>query len=143
MKMSGSILRKLEAVFPARTVYAHCDVPCGVYETDSITHAADTVEKMVEKIQAIEDPSSLEGRNTLIRMVSTKEEFAQKCKQELLILWTDYFKAEHLMEFPDLHDKFWKATKLCSSAKRTVDLKIVKQLKEAVAEIAEIFKKTK
>lgn len=123
--------------------FLHCDVPCGIYETDSMTHAADTVEKMVEKIQAIPDPMGVEGRNTFVRMIQTKEEFAKKCKEEILILWTDYFKAEHLQKFPELHEKVWKAAKLCSEAKRSVNMEKAQQLKKAVAEIAEIFRKSK
>ena len=112
-----------------------------------MTTAADTVAKMVEKILEIKpdpDPQKdKENRNSMIRMVHTKEEWAQKCKQEILILWTDYFKDEHLAKFPDLHSKVWKATKLCSQAKRTVDLNVAKQLKDAVADIARIFAETK
>ncbi|MBI3283210.1 superoxide dismutase, Ni [Candidatus Curtissbacteria bacterium] len=130
------------ALFKPSVVYAHCDIPCGIYETNSMTTAADTVYKMVEKILELKG-MELEQRNSFVRMVHIKEEHAQKCKQEILILWTDYFKEEHLAKFPDLHTKVWKATKLCSQAKRIVDLKVAQQLKEAVAEIARIFAETK
>ena len=107
-----------------------------------MTTAADTVYKMVEKTLEIKG-MELGDRNSFVRMVHVKDEHAQKCKQELLILWTDYFKDEHLVKFPDLHTKVWKATKLCSQAKRTVDLNVAKQLKDAVADIARIFAETK
>ena len=32
------------------TVYAHCDVPCGVYETDTMRNAAYTCKVMVQKM---------------------------------------------------------------------------------------------
>ncbi|MBI2550132.1 superoxide dismutase, Ni [Candidatus Woesearchaeota archaeon] len=135
-------MRKSEKLLEPSLVYAHCDIPCGIYETNSMTTAADTVAKMVEKILDLKG-MELVDRNNFVRMVHVKEEHAQKCKQELLILWTDYFKDEHLAKFPDLHTKVWKATKLCSQAKRTVDLKVAQQLKEAVADIARIFAETK
>ncbi|MBI3037205.1 superoxide dismutase, Ni [Candidatus Woesearchaeota archaeon] len=138
----AAVLRKAEIVVKPTSAYAHCDIPCGIYETNSMTTAADTVYKMVEKILELKG-MELEQRNSFVRMVHVKEEHAQKCKQELLILWTDYFKEEHLAKFPDLHTKVWKATKLCSQAKRMVDLKVAQQLKEAVAEIAQIFAATK
>ncbi|MBI2580537.1 superoxide dismutase, Ni [Candidatus Woesearchaeota archaeon] len=138
----AAALRKAETVLKPSPVYAHCDIPCGIYETNSMTTAADTVLKMMEKILEIKG-MELVDRNNFVRMVHVKEEHAQKCKQEILILWTDYFKEEHLAKFPDLHTKVWKATKLCSQAKRTVDLKAAQQLKEAVAEIARIFAETK
>ncbi len=145
IKMIGLLaaaLRRSEVLIRPKAVYAHCDIPCGIYETNSMTTAADTAYKMVEKILELKG-MELEQRNSFVRMVQVKEEHAQKCKQEILILWTDYFKDEHLAKFPDLHAKVWKATKLCSQAKRTVDLKVAQQLKEAVAEIAQIFAATK
>lgn len=138
----ADLMRKSEKLWEPSPVYAHCDIPCGIYETNSITTAADTVYKMVEKILELKG-MELEQRNSFVRMVHTKEEHAQRCKQEILILWTDYFKEEHLAKFPDLHTKVWKATKLCSQAKRTVDLNVAKQLKDAVADIARIFAETK
>ena len=146
-KMIANLIRKIDDIIPPKAVYAHCDVPCGIYETDTITHAANTCTKMVEKVMALQKPGQddaaamLNYKNTVIRMVQTKEEFAHRCKEEMLILWTDYFKEEHLKMFPDLHTKFWKATKLCSTVKREISQKSVQDLKTAVAEIAEIFKK--
>ena len=138
----AAALRKAEMVIKPSPAYAHCDIPCCIYETNSMTTSANTVYKMVEKILEVKG-MELGDRNSFVRMVHAKEEHAQKCKQELLILWTDYFKDEHLAKFPDLHTKVWKATKLCSQAKRTVDLKVAQQLKEAVADIAQIFAATK
>ena len=83
----------------------------------------------------------LEHRNTVVRMVQTKETHAQLCKQELLILWTDYFKPENAGPFPDLHETFWKAAKLCSYNKQHVDLAKAQELTDAVAKIAEMFNK--
>ena len=151
MKMTGLLavaLKKSEILVRPKVVYAHCDIPCGIYETNTMVMAADTVAKMVEKMMEAKAPSTdpqqhREFTNNFIRLIHTKEEWAQKCKQEILILWTDYFKEEHLAKFPDLHTKVWKATKLCSQAKRTVDLKVVADLKAAVAEIARIFAETK
>ncbi|MBI2642012.1 MAG: superoxide dismutase, Ni, partial [Candidatus Wildermuthbacteria bacterium] len=67
---------------------------------------------------------------------------AQKCKEELLILWTDYFKPEHLEMFPALHETFWKAAKLCSKVKQEVSMEAAKELEKAVQEIADIFEKS-
>lgn len=122
-------------------VYAHCDIPCGVYTTHQAGIAAETVEKMVEKITTLPQDDSIETCNSFARLVATKEEWAEICKRELLILWTDYFKEEHLKDFPNLHTTFWMATKLCSKNKREVNADAAKQLREAVNEIAEMFKK--
>lgn len=137
------ILNMLFKLLPFQIAYAHCDVPCGIYDPKPAQIAAATVLKMVQKINALQkDDNSVEDRNAFVRMVWTKEEHARKCKEELLILWTDYFKSEHISSFPNLHEIFWKAAKLCSQNKQSVDLKTAEELVKAVDEIAGMFKKT-
>lgn len=128
---------------PFQTAYAHCDVPCGIYDPKPAQIAAKTVLTMIEKIEGLPKDDAFTTRNNFIRMVITKEEHAQKCKQELLILWTDYFKDEHLEKFPNLHTIFWKAAKLCSKNKQAVDKQLAQELVKAVDEIADIFVKSK
>lgn len=125
------------------TVYAHCDVPCGIYETDTMTHAADTCKVMVEKALALEDMGNVEHHNQFIRMVMTKEKHAERVKHEVAVLWGDYFKPEHLEKFPDLHDKVWKTLKQAGKVKQTVDLDECVKLQQQVAELAEIFASSK
>ena len=135
-------------LFPTRLVFAHCDIPCGIYDPHAAQLASQTVLKMAQKIKELpeDDKQSLRSddlKNNLIRMVMVKEQHAEICKREILILWTDYFKAEHLEKFPDLHDLVWKTTKLCSDNKRAVDQAKANELIESVNKIAEIFNNTK
>lgn len=138
------LLELIAAILPITQVYAHCDVPCGIYDPKPAQIAAATVLKMVEKIEALpKDNPTVADRNSFVRMVWTKEEHARKCKEEILILWTDYFKPEHLKMFPNLHETFWKAAKLCSKNKQEVSLEAARQLVSAVGEIAVMFAKSK
>ena len=139
----GMILDKLIKLLPAKPVYAHCDIPCGIYDPHTAQLAAKTVLAMVRKINELPKERSLNDENNFVRMVKVKEEHAEICKREVLILWTDYFKAEHLEKFPDLHDLIWKTTKLCSDNKRAVDEDKAKQLVELVDKVAGIFEQTK
>lgn len=142
-------LRLVDKVFSPKVVFAHCDVPCGIYDPKSAQLAAETVLKMVEKLlnpPALDEgdkQSRLNFHNNMTRYVVEKEEQAEICKKELLILWTDFFKPEHLEMFPNLHETFWKAAKLCSKNKQNVDLQAAKDLVAACAEVAEMFKKVK
>lgn len=126
-----------------KPVYAHCDVPCGIYETDTMTHAADTCRRMVEKFEELGDTSEPEHMNQFVRIVQTKEKHAQLCKDQLYILWSDYFKPEHLEKFPDLHDKFWQAAKQCGKVKQTLSLEECDKLIEQVHGIAHMFADSK
>lgn len=124
-----------------KPVYAHCDVPCGIYETDTMTHAAATCKRMVEKYKEIGevDDENPESMNTAIRCVMTKEKHAQKCKDELYLLWSDYFKPEHIEKFPDLHEKFWLAAKQCGKVKQTMSIDECEKLIDMVHEISHMF----
>ncbi len=142
--MFHTILRKVINFLPSETVYAHCDVPCGIYDPGIAQNAAATILKMVEIIESVDQSTkSLNDRNKLIRAIWTKEEHGRKCKEELMILWADYFKPEHLEKFPHLHDKFWKAMKLVSKNKQEVNKEAAQELVRAVDEIADIFHQTK
>ncbi len=134
-------LRKLLA--PPRTVSAHCDIPCGIYDPHSAELGARTVSKMVSLIGEVQGATDPASRQTFVRCVKVKEEHAEIVKRELQILWSDYFKPEHLERYPDLHEKVWKALKLASKNKQSIDAAAAKDLEAAVAEIARIFWETK
>ena|SRR5260221_10595202 len=126
-------------LIPSQNVYAHCDIPCGIYDPTAAQTAAATVLKMVQKLKEYPE----DDLNNRVRAIWTKEEHARKCKEEILILWTDYFKPEHLEKFPDLHEKFWNAAKLCSKNKQSIDEEAAQELVKAVDEITEMFAETK
>ena len=93
---------------------AHCDGPCGVYDPASARVAGEAVQSMTKKMIALAenhggDCGTAAYINTMSRYAAIKEEEAQKCKDELLVLWTDFFKPQHLDANPDLHDTFWNA----------------------------------
>lgn len=138
------LFRLFDFIFKPRSVFAHCDVPCGIYDARPAQIAAETIVKMVEKIQGFDNKTAtVADRNMFVRAIWTKEEHARKCKEELLILWTDFFKPEHLKMFPKLHETFWMAAKLCSKNKQEVNMNAAKELVAAVDKIAKIFKEVK
>jgi nickel superoxide dismutase len=122
---------------PRRIVHAHCDLPCGVYDPAQARIEAESVKACQEKFQGSDDAVFRE------RAVQIKEERADLVKHHLWVLWTDYFKPEHLEKFPDLHDKFWTATKLAGESKKSEDPAQGQQLLEAVDDIAKVFWETK
>lgn len=148
MSVSTRLVRLVDRWLRIEPLYAHCDVPCGIYDPHTAALGAKTVFTMVKKMTELPVPAptappkdQLEYRNTIVRMTQTKENHAQLCKQELLILWSDYFKPENAGPFPDLHDTFWKAAKLCSYNKQHVDLAKAQELMDATAKIADMFQK--
>ena len=131
------------------TAEAHCDAPCGIYDPGSARIAAEAALSMTKKILDLKAPdggdakASAAYQNTLTRYIVVKEEQAQQAKDELLILWTDYFKPVHLEKYPNLHETFWKAAKLCSAVKVEVSLEHATELIDAIKEIHGMFWATK
>jgi len=125
---------KLQFIKP---VYAHCDLPCGVYDPAQARIEAESVKAIMDKY----GPDLHEEDK--IRAIIIKEQRAELTKHHLWVLWTDYFKPEHLEKFPDLHDKFWQATKQAGNCKKSVNPAEGQKLLDMIDEIATIFKETK
>lgn len=129
---------------PKTVVHAHCDIPCGIYDPAGAQTAAKTVAKMVELIGQIDAGSTaLADRNKFVRCVHVKEEHAEIVKREVQVIWSDYFKPEHLAANPDLHTKVWNLLKLAGKNKQSVDADAAAELEAAVKEFADIFWSTK
>ena len=136
--------RLSEFLAPKTVVRAHCDVPCGIYDPAGAVTAARTVARMVELIGQIEPGSTaLADRNKFVRCVTVKEQHAELVKHEVQIIWSDYFKPEHLAANPDLHTKVWNLLKLAGKNKQSIDAEAAAQLEASVKEFAEIFWSTK
>ena len=131
-------------LYPIKYAYAHCDIPCGIYDPHRAQLDALTVVRMNQLINALADePDDHQRQTKLARYMAVKESHAESCKNELRIIWADYFKPEHLEKYPDLHDLFWKTMKISSKTRQQVGLESAEELLESVRKIAEIFWTTK
>jgi nickel superoxide dismutase len=135
--MISRLLTTIDRLRPPVHASAHCDLPCGVYDPAQARIEAESVKGCQEKYQGSDDPVFKQ------RAVQIKEERADLVKHHLWVLWTDYFKPNHLENHPDLHEKFWTATKLAGDAKKSTEPTQGQQLLDAIAEIDRIFWETK
>ena len=124
---------------PKATAFAHCDLPCGVYDPAQARIEAESVKAISEKYQQNTDA---EFRT---RAIDIKEERSELVKHHLWVLWTDYFKPPHFEKYPQLHDLFNRATKQAGAAggKQSVDPAEGQKLLDLIAEIDAIFWETK
>ena len=150
LSLVDRVLETLDRAVPPSVAHAHCDIPCGIYDPHMAQIAALTVCRMVQLIQGLQKPAegaSKEEWDTYTMQISrysaVKEEHAKLCEHEIIILWSDYFKPEHLEKHRDLHDVVWKATKLTSTVKQQISMEAAQQLLSACQHIAEIFWDTK
>jgi nickel superoxide dismutase len=137
MKLLTRINAVLDAVTTPLVVSAHCDLPCGVYDPAQARIDAQSVKACMEKYNASDD----EAFKT--RAIIVKEQRCEEVKHHLWVLWTDYFKPEHLTAYPNLHDLFWKASKSAGEAKKTNDVAVADRLLAEIEAISDIFWATK
>ncbi len=133
----------------AQKAEAHCDIPCGIYDPIAAKIAAQTVQKMVLRIQALEAPgpsgeaaARQDFLSKMARYVTVKEEHAEIVKKELSILWADYGWPNTPADF-DLHGSFNQALKLAGRCKQGVDMAACEELVATVDTIATAFWATK
>jgi nickel superoxide dismutase len=126
---------------PRRTVHAHCDLPCGVYDPAQARIEAESVKAIQQRYQDAENMKSAaeSTEDYRTRCLEIKEARANLVKEHLWVLWTDYFKPEHLEKYPNLHELFWTATKEAGLAKKSQDPAQGQKLLDAIDEIAKIF----
>jgi nickel superoxide dismutase len=138
MRIADRLLSTVDRILPPTTVVrAHCDLPCGVYDPAQARIEAESVKACMEKFNASDDAVFKE------RAIAIKEERADLVKHHLWVLWTDYFKPEHLEKHPELHDLFWKATKAAGETKKTTDVAVGQRLLDSIGEIDTVFWATK
>ncbi len=137
MPLISRLCGLLDHVVPPTVARAHCDLPCGIYDPAQARIEAESVKACMEKFNASDDGVFRE------RAVSIKEQRADLVKHHLWVLWTDYFKPEHLDRFPELHELFWKTTKAAGEAKKTNDVAVATGLLDGIAEIDRVFWETK
>jgi nickel superoxide dismutase len=127
------------ALAPKSIAYAHCDLPCGIYDPAQARIEAESVKAICEKYQQNSEPE-FRARALLI-----KEERSELVKHHLWVLWTDYFKPAHFEKYPQLNQLFNEATKLAGAAgtKGSTDVGKAEDLLGKIDEISTIFWETK
>lgn len=145
-----NILLTIFKLLPTKTAYAHCDIPCGIYDPHNAQMAAHTVIRMtslINDLKASKPEPPFEERKKIIsqisRLTKVKEEHAEIVKHEVRVLWGDYFKDEHIKIYPELHDLVFKTMRLASKARQEINVGVANELLEIVQKIAKIFWKTK
>jgi nickel superoxide dismutase len=137
MTIVARLLNLADRFSRPETIYAHCDLPCGVYDPAQARIEAESVKGCIEKFNASDD-SVFKSR-----AITIKEERADLVKHHLWVLWTDYFTPAHHEKFPQLHELFWNATKAAGAVKKSTDVAAADNLLAQIAEIDKIFWETK
>ena len=141
--MKNNILNLILNLIPEKQAYAHCDIPCGIYDPYVAQRAAHTVIRMTQLLTELKRESETKAEHDVARLTHVKEEHSNLLEEELDTLRNDYFKEEHFREYPNLNDLFIKTLKSSTKARQGIDMEAADETLKGVQEIAEIFYKTK
>ena len=143
--MNDTMNGLLDRALGIEAVSAHCDIPCKIYDPAVALVAACSVLRLMDIMAeaAEKDGSELAKMNTISRCVLRKEEEAEKVKQEIRIIWGDYFKAPQMEKHPDIHDLAHKIMLKGSACKQEANRADAEALVELVNQFAEKFWDTK
>jgi nickel superoxide dismutase len=141
--MLHKLVKKIDQHFQLETAYAHCDIPCGIYDPHHAQIGALTVIRMVDLIDGMvkEHGQAETGEfiNSMARYIAVKEEHAELTKHEIRVIWGDFIKESHFETYPQLNGLVHRIMELGSKARQTVDRDTAVALLKAVNEFAEIF----
>lgn len=119
-------------------VYAHCDVPCGIYDPHLAQVSAFTVLRMINLIDQL-DKNAADYTHKYVRYTAVKEEHAEKVKHEVRVIWGDFVKPEHLEKHKDLNNLVMSIMKKGSAARQGINAADAKSLVDEVNKFAEVF----
>jgi nickel superoxide dismutase len=137
------LVKTLFKILPLKIAYAHCDIPCGIYDPYVAQRAAHTIIRMTQLLADLKSDDQKKMVHDITRMTHVKEEHTSLLEEELETLRNDYFKEEHFKQYFNLNDLFTKTLKAASKARQEINMEAAQEALSGIQEIAEIFFKTK
>ena len=143
MKISTSALA-LALTLTAVTAFAHCEIPCGIYDdTAKITEMRQDVTTIEKSMKSIIELSAAADKNynQLVRWVTNKEDHANKLQDAA----TQYFMFQRIKPVDPMDSTAWKTyvtqltlmhkiTVHAVKAKQTTDLAEIETLRKLIDE---------
>lgn len=134
------ILNTINSFFTIEEAQAHCDIPCKIYDPAPATIACLSLIRMVDLIEEFKDAEkTISWQNKINRFITEKERQGSILKEEIRIIWGDFFKAPQIEMFPEIHELSHSIMMLASKAKQEIDKETSLLLLEKVNRFAEIF----
>lgn len=143
--MLHPLFKKIDQYFSVATTAAHCDIPCKIYDPALAQIATLSVIRFLDLINELntKDSLTLADQAQLSRLVTEKESHAEKVKQEIRVIWGDYFKQPQFEQHPNTNELVHNIMLTASSCKQYIDREKGIQLLELVNEFAASFWATK
>jgi nickel superoxide dismutase len=143
--MIAGLLNAFDNKFEIPSAAAHCDIPCKIYDPIVAQVACLSVLRFIDLIQELNDKPQLTTADysQLSRLTREKEIHASKVKEEIRVIWGDYFKASQLEPFPNTHSLVHEIMLTASACKQHIVRDKAEHLLSLVNEFADSFWRSK
>ena len=138
----GMAVTALAVLFFSVTAYAHCEIPCGIYDDrmriEMIAEHIKTIEKSMKQVKKLATEKPL-NNNQMVRWVMNKEAHAEKLQD---IVW-QYFMTQRIKPEDDNYTK--KVTVLhkmliyAMKCKQTTDVVHIATLRSLLDEFSKLY----
>lgn len=125
-------------LIPHTTAFAHCDIPCGIYDVQNLQMAAHTIYRMTVLLGQIKREDELKTEHDVVRVTRVKEEHVNILEHELSTLQDDYFKND-LSKYEGLEGLFNSAKIVAGKCRTGIDASSCEELIEISMKISEVF----
>lgn len=134
--MMKKLIAILLLVAFSQLTYAHCQIPCGIYDDHARVQAmledAATVEKSIKLTSELSGKPDAQSQNQLVRWVMNKEKHAQN----IISTISDYFLTQRVKskqeDYAERLIKHHTVIVAAMKVKQNADLSYVKQLKASI-----------
>lgn len=126
-----------------KSAYAHCQIPCGIYDDyarlQSMLEDAATVEKGIKLINELAGKLDAQSQNQIVRWIMNKETHAQN----IISTISDYYLTQRVKpEQEDYSDRLMKHHAVIIAAmkvKQNAEQSYVDQLKQSIEALAPYY----
>jgi len=130
-------------LFTSHTAWAHCQVPCGIYDdhmrVQGMLEDAATVEKAVTMMNELAGKTDVQSQNQMVRWVVNKEEHAQKVIETI----SNYFLTQRVKtsqkDYVDRLKLHHAVILAAMKAKQNSDLASAKELRASIAALEAFY----
>ena len=143
--LSGAVLTAILTFSYSQTSFAHCQIPCGIYDDHArvMTMLEDvaTIRKSVSLIAELADKTDPQSKNQLVRWVVNKEQHAQNIIDTI----SDYFLTQRVKasqeDYAERLQKHHAVIVASMKAKQNASMEHVDNLMMAVEAVAPYYPK--
>jgi nickel superoxide dismutase len=138
--MSNKSLSFLKKILPVEEAGAHCDIPCKIYDPSTAIIACLSLIRMVDLIEEFKDEKeTMNWQNKMTRFIVEKERQGQIVKEQITIIWGDFFKQPQIEKYPEVHELTHTILMIASKCKQEVNKEASLSLLDKVNRFSEVF----